>query len=225
MALYLGNSEKLKANFNNAASRLVIPTLPLVPNGYTELDYIETTGTQYIDTGFVPNQDTRVVCEFRVVTITNLGGIYGARSSVANNDFSLRTSYTSAAGNRWQPCYNNEYGTFTDVPVDTTQWHIADQNKNTFYFDGVLRPTFTYAKFTAPRPVTIGAIKNNSSINYSKCRFRTFRIYDNGVTVRYFIPCKNPDGEVGMYDTVNDVFYSNAGTGEFLYGELSSGNK
>jgi hypothetical protein len=31
-----------------------------LPEGYTQLDYIESTGTQYIDTGFKPNQDTKI---------------------------------------------------------------------------------------------------------------------------------------------------------------------
>ena len=35
-----------------------------LPEGYTELKYIETTGTQHIDTGIIPNQDTRIICEF-----------------------------------------------------------------------------------------------------------------------------------------------------------------
>ena len=194
----------------------------LLPAGYRELDYIETTGEQFVDTGFVPNQDTRIVCEFMLAKIVNLGGIYGARESVVKNDFALRTSYTSAVGNRWQPCYNNEYGTFTDVPVDTTLWHVADHNKNTFYFDGVLRSTCTYAQFTAPRPVTIGAVKNNSSINYSNSRFRYFKIYDNGVLVRDLLPCVDAGGEIGMYDVLNAKFYGNAGDGEFVVGEKST---
>ena len=30
-------------------------------NAYRDVDYIESTGTQYIDTGVIPNQNTRVV--------------------------------------------------------------------------------------------------------------------------------------------------------------------
>lgn len=197
----------------------VIWNRSLLPVGYTQLDYIGTTGEQYIDTGFIPNQDTRIVCEFMLTEIVNLGGIYGARRTVAGDDFSMRTSYTAAAGNRWQPCYNDEYLTFTDVPVDTKLWHIADQNKNVFSFDGVVKTTGTYAEFTAPRPVTIGAIRNNTSVNYSNCRFRRFKIYDDGVLVRDLIPCKSPDNEIGMYDTLNAVFYGNAGTGVFVSGD------
>ena len=35
-----------------------------LPEGYTELDYIESTGAQYINTGFKPNQNSRIVAEY-----------------------------------------------------------------------------------------------------------------------------------------------------------------
>ena len=181
------------------------------------IPYIETTGEQFIDTGFVPNQDTRIVCEFMLAKIVNLGVVYGARESVAKNDFSFRTSYVTGPGHRWQPIYGNSFGTFTDFQADTTQWHLVDHNKNTFYFDGVLRSTCAYADFTAPYSMTIGAVNNNNSIaNYSKIRIRSFKIYDNGILVRDMRPCVNANGEIGMYDVLNDQFYGNAGTGTFI---------
>ena len=185
-----------------------------LPEGYTRLGYIESTGNSYIDTGFCPTSDTRVVCEFmHTSTLSTVNSIYGGRRSIEKDNFSFRVS-----ANRWQPCYNNEYGTFTDVPVDK-EWHTADQNKNNFCLDGVLRNTCTYAEFTSPVPLTIGSIKGNAGMYDGYARFRYFRIYDNGVLVRDFIPCKNADGEIGMYDTLNAVFYGNAGSGEFVAGE------
>ena len=35
-----------------------------LPNGYTKLEYIESTGTQYISTGITPTENTKVVIEF-----------------------------------------------------------------------------------------------------------------------------------------------------------------
>ena len=37
----------------------------ILPDGYTQLKYIESTGTQYINTGFKPNQDARVVANLK----------------------------------------------------------------------------------------------------------------------------------------------------------------
>jgi len=45
------------------------------------------------------------------------------------------------------------------------------------------------------------------------------KLYDNGTLVRDFVPCyRKADGEIGLYDAVNDVFYTNQGTGTFAKG-------
>ena len=180
-----------------------------LPEGYTLLDYIETTGTQYINTGFIPNQDSRIICEFMVL---GGSGIYGARTTTAADNFAFRTANTE-----WQTCYGAKlYG--LDIDFDTVNWHIAEQNRNKFYLDGVLRKTCTYAEFTAPTSIILGGINASNAVYYGKGRYRACQIYDNGVLVRDLIPCKDAAGNVGMYDTVNAVFYGNAGTGAFEYG-------
>ena len=52
---------------------------------------------------------------------------------------------------------------------------------------------------------------------YFKCW--NIKMYDNGELIRNLIPCySKSDKVVGMYDIVNDVFYTNAGTGAFIVG-------
>ena len=52
---------------------------------------------------------------------------------------------------------------------------------------------------------------------YGKCWY--LKIYDhNKVLLRDLVPCKNSNNIVGMYDIVNDVFYTNAGTDNFIGG-------
>lgn len=179
-----------------------------LPSGYTRLDYIETTGTQWIDTGFIPNQDSRVVCEF-----VRLGGdgIWGTRYSTASRNFNMR-----GISGYFQAGYNATLKS-TLVPQDT-KWHTVDQNKNICSMDGVVVVEFEYANFTAPRSIAIGGINANNKFYYGEGRYRDCQIYNNGTLVRDFIPCKNPSGEVGMYDTVNAKFYGNAGTGEIVAG-------
>lgn len=179
-----------------------------LPSGYTRLDYIEVTGTQYIDTGFIPDQDTRIVCEFM---FKGGVGVYGARRTVSTKNFSMRV-----IGSAWQMGYGDGVTTGT-ITSDTTNWHVADQNKNVLYIDGELAAEREYVEFTPNYPIAIGAIKAGS-MYYGEGRYRACQIYDNGVLVRDFIPCQNPDGEAGMYDLLNAVFYGNAGTGELVAG-------
>lgn len=182
-------------------------TINVLPTGYTQLDYIETTGTQYIDTGFIPNQDSRIVCEFMYLGGT---GIYGARTSTAGENFALRV-----INNKWQPGYHKVHS--SSIASDDN-WHTADQDKNVFSIDGEVAIECAEAEFVSPQSIILGGINAKNAVYYGLGRYRTCQIYDNGVMVRDLIPCKNADGEIGMYDMLNAVFYGNAGTGTFVAG-------
>lgn len=192
-----------------------------LPSGYTWLDYIETTGTQYIDTGIIPNQNTWFECEFMYL---GGSGIYGARTSTASNNFNLR-SITINNLNQWQPGYGNKLMS-TAVATDN-EWHIAkhwqrvvDGNTTmSFFLDDVAIMDFENQTFTAPKSIILGGINASNKVYYGLGRYRACRIYDEfHFLVRDFIPCKDPNGNIGMYDTVNAKFYGNAGTGEFVAG-------
>ena len=61
---------------------------------------------------------------------------------------------------------------------------------------------------------------NTEGVNeLGNARIYSLKFYDGSVIVRNFVPCYSiSDGEAGLYDTVNGVFYSNQGTGEFIKG-------
>ena len=181
-----------------------------LPAGYKRLDYIETNGTQYIDTGFTPNQDSRIVCE-----IMWMGGMngFGARSTVASRNFSARV-----INDYWQLGYGSDGGVVTGTIKAERDWTTVEINKNSLYVGGEFSVSREYdADFTAPYPIALGAIRAGS-LYYGDGRYRACQIYDNGVLVRDFIPCQSPDGKAGMYDTLNAKFYGNAGTGEIIAG-------
>lgn len=188
-----------------------------LPSGYKKLDYIETTGTQFIDTGVILDQDSRIVTTLQLTASVSGQNLYGARYRVVNRDFSARTQ-----SSRWQAQYGGEYGTVSQeefphkYPSDN-EIHVIDHGAS-FYLDGEFIKTYEPATFSTPNTCTVGAINASNGRLYCKCRFYTFMIYDNGVLMRDYVPCKDPGGNIGMYDTVNAVFYGNAGTGEFMAG-------
>lgn len=181
---------------------------------YRELDYIETAGTQYIDTGFFPNQDSRAVLELMYIKTSD--GAYGSRNTTSIDGFCMRVN-----SERWQPQYNDNMRTISN-PVPDNEWHTIDHNKNVWSLDGSALWTATYAEFTTPHTFILGGIMANKSgvktLYQGYCRYRSCQIYDSDVLVRDLIPCRWHDGRVGMYDKLNDVFYGNAGTGEFTAG-------
>ena len=44
------------------------------------------------------------------------------------------------------------------------------------------------------------------------------KIWNNGALERDFIPCKDPNGVVCLYDKVEGKYYYNQGTGDFTAG-------
>ena len=97
-------------------------------------------------------------------------------------------------------------------------------DKNNLYVDGVLKNTWTYASFTTNYNALLFARKVNSNgaiQERSKMRLYNCKIWDNGTLIRNFIPCyRISDNELGLYDLVNNVFYTNQGTGTFIKGNI-----
>ena len=56
-------------------------TVPNLPDGYTELEYIQSSGTQYIDTGFKHNQNTRVVMKVQMLSASGNAWVFEGRIS------------------------------------------------------------------------------------------------------------------------------------------------
>lgn len=219
-----GNTSKNIIYNNQEVARLIYNNVLVwqkqrLPQGYQEVEYIETTGTQYIDTGFIANQDTRFVLKIKYIAGNFIFGSDGD-STGRLNAVGLNKS-TSRDTFRWH--YDSQklkdngdfvYGTIYDIDI----------NKNIMYLDGELIATFNYVNFSTPSSVVISGINRDNTVNMasygSSIAIYKFQIYDNGTLIRDFIPCyRYSDGEIGLYDVINDVFYTNQGEGTFVKGK------
>ena len=91
-----------------------------------------------------------------------------------------------------------------------------DMNANVCSLDGEVLHTFDAVTFTCPYTMRLGAVYGAGKYYWGSVRIYSCQIYDDGVLVRDLVPCINADGQIGMWDKVNGVFYGNAGTGEFI---------
>ena len=94
--------------------------------------------------------------------------------------------------------------------------------KNNLYVDDTLKYQATFLPtFSCIDTAYIFARNNQGTTDrYSHIKLYLCEIYDNGTLIRDFVPCyRKADNAIGLYDTVNDVFYTNAGTGTFLKGD------
>lgn len=206
--------------YGNAGTGVFFGGSPKVdlPEGYTQLEYIESSGSQRIDTGFQPNQNSRVLIDAEILS-KNSGTDHHIGSVFSNSHYwtlRLRADRTGYAAR-----YDGRALTNISHTGAVFARHWFDQNKNKVQVDGGTVTTFTAATWsaTANLPIFCYTGSGTSFTGYISMRLRAHQIYDGDTLVRNFIPCKNAAGSVGLYDTVGAEFYANAGTGSFTAGE------
>ena len=190
-----------------------------VPIGYTEVEYIENTSTAYINTGFKPNQDTRIVAEMQTVTSTSYGRFLGAGSYNRTN--AIQFDYETGSNGTLHVSWGTVAGwtTYSSCVGDYNK-HTYDWNKNEFYRDNTLIGSVTYGNFQCTDYLAIfGNILNGTGENFMYGKMYSFQMYDNGTLIRDLVPCKmDSDNKYGAYDIVNNVFYTSPNGVNFIGG-------
>lgn len=169
-----------------------------------ELDFLESSGTQYINTGFKPNQNTRVKILF---SYSSGGYVFGSEKAWKSASYDLHSSLCA---------YNNESYSFGALTANLI--YFADFNKNNFKLQTGTTKTFTSATFSSGLNLYLFGGNRGGSLNEAmKGKIYACKIYDNYTLVRDFIPVLDNDGTPSLYDKVNKQFYYNQGSGTFTY--------
>lgn len=182
---------------------------------YEELDYIESNGSQYIDTEYFPNSETRVILD--IESDTNIGEthVFGSRTSTGSSDYYLMLI---DSGLRWRSDYYNSKQTLASAPR-SGKIHI-DKNKNVTTINNTYTVRSTYTSFHNNKyPLYIFAVNTgNSPSTFLKAKLLSCKIYDGNDLVRDYVPAKSPNGDVGLYDKIYKKFYSDSNNGNFIAG-------
>ena len=184
-----------------------------LPAGYTELEYIESTGTQWIDTGFVSSREAKFGIKFRDTLFQTDKGFFGSSSWVNSLTFYIKSGIPDI-----RYCLNN-----TAFSLDTTDaTHSGELICSSAGVVGTLDgqevsfPQITDSNSGSGNIYLFSGGRNRGGL---KAKIDWFKIWDSsGTLVRNFVPAKNASGVVGMYDTVEGRFYENQGTGTFAAG-------
>lgn len=194
-----------------------------LPSTYQKVEYLESTGTQYIDTNYFINPKTKIECEFQFTDSTKKQQrIFGGIDS-NNTRLDCYVKDSLQLGWNW-----TEQDNQTNLNVNTNA--TIDTNKHKIIIDGLnktVKLDDVYSSNiagnltkTSTVPLSIMAYIGSKAVNFAYLKLYSFKIYDNNVLVRDFVACyRKSDNVKGLYDLVNDVFYENSGTGTFSIGE------
>lgn len=189
-----------------------------LPTGFQEVEYLQSTGEQWIDSGIAPSLDVGIDCNVQVTQFksgavlcgTGVSGIESSIYLIQNNVSQL--TYYDASG---------------EVISDLLPHHIIFNNSNKqLVVDGVIKKTFSATSFYGGSVPNIFVCTNGQSnvIRSStwQGKIYSFKIFNNKneTVLREFVPCyRTADKIAGFYDLVSSEFYSNLGTQPFIVGE------
>lgn len=187
------------------------------PQDYDILDYIESNGSQSLDTGFKPNSNTRVVVDYNLTSLTGQWmGILSARGVNYVNPFAYWSNENGG--------YRSDYSVIDGINFGSqnTNRHTVDKNKNLLIQDGVQLVNHPAATFSCNFNLHLfSGFTGGTLEHYAHMRLYSCKIYDDGSMVRDYIPCKQKStGLYGLFDKVNREFYSSCTNTGFIGGSI-----
>ena len=175
-----------------------------------EVEYIESTGSQYIDTGYIANSNTKVEITLQDQDINFYENYFGgSKFRFLRNSTNVNTYIV-----------NPEYGR-NSINVDFTSkitltysnLGVWDNNKN-IYANSLSMSTDT------KQMLIFASYNGNNFDRYGNFMLYRFKIFEGEKLVRDFVPCRLNYTRYGLYDKVEGKFYGNLGTGEFTGGPV-----
>lgn len=178
-----------------------------------ELEYIESTGMQYIDTGIKPNQNTKAVVDVQFAEFPAAhSAVFGANDTT----------------NAWWAYYRYSDYLYRASAGGTTQKSIDCTDPTVRTKITLQKGAFTVDDQTVTIPETdynidlnayLFALNKADAVDYpSTCKIYSCKIYDNDVLVRDYVPCRLASGVICLYDRVSGEYFYNKGVGKFIAG-------
>ena len=197
----------------------------LIDNDYLELEYISSTGTQYIDTGIVPSENFEYYIKYRddaasgsnyvmASRANNSAAIYqAAAGAVASQNVSIARHTTTTPNNYREIGLIYEMSaTYNSLGTGVSSIKCLDKGDE---FTG------TQSDSSAGATANLIVFGYRSVQRHSGMSLYKLKLYNDGELTRDFVPVqKLSTGKIGLYDKVTKEFYRNLGTGEFLAGPL-----
>jgi len=198
--------------------------VPDIQDTYQNLEYIENNGNQFIDTGVIPNSNTSIDIVYKALNYSTSQYILGARregngtidyainGSQSRSDWDIRFNGVATYTNSEALRNDHKYQSTVLMRNGGATWTLTDLDES-------------ITKTIEINNITVNAITNlylfgyNSSNVHSNLRIYSCKIYDGQNLIRDFIPCcRESDNTVGMYDLINDIFYSSKSRNNFIAG-------
>ena len=205
--------------------RIVLEDSEQLPEGYTAVEYIQTSGSQRIDTGVKSSASVGMSADFCFVdtrTNQNLAQAYDGSGKYYQLTVLMISSWGSPDGSVWFLYgYLNTNQYFKKADTDRHVYRFNADGQYAVEMDGI-----QYAKAN-PSQTTFPAdarnlwlfVRNSPTIDGgARMKLYSCAIYDGGRKIRDFKPCLDADGVPCLYDLISKTAFYNQGSGSFTWG-------
>lgn len=194
-----------------------------LPEGYTAVEYIQTSGSQRIDTGVKSSASIGMSADFCLVDasiIQNLTTVYDPYKNYQLMVLAV-SSYGSPDGAVWFVCGYGAIQYFKKADTDRHVYHFNADGQYTVEMDGIQYKKADPSQTTFPADtLNLYLFVRNASFfdGYARMKLYSCAMYDGGRKIRDFKPCLDADGVPCLYDLISKTAFYNKGTGSFTWG-------
>ena len=202
-----------------------------IPSNVTFVEYLESSGTQYINTGIYATQDIdAIVTGDRQSGSSNTGCMLGVRTGSwsamatalyfgSHNDYSSGISVIKTN--------SSNVGSFDNVSgVSTRRTRTINDNSGYYTYLSTIDESPSYAKlyhqsgeWRSNMPLCMFAYYSGTTLNTSSStRVIRVTILDKNIPIADYLPCLDGNGVACMWDNISEEYVYNDGTGDFAYG-------
>jgi len=193
-----------------------------LPSSYTAVDYLQSTGTQWIEMGVTPNQNTKAVLKIKINVFTSKGAsLIGSRTNI-NSDDQFTTYLDDYGGTRFLFRMDGQPKTTSWTGLTTNKIYIVTLSGTEMKAEledgtAVFSKTFSVPDFTSTLTMALFRSKGVSG-DYFRGRIYSCKHYSGDELIQDFQPCLDTNGMPCMFDFVSRKPFYNVGTGSFAWG-------
>lgn len=197
-----------------------------VPEGYTQVSYLQSSGSQYINTGVVPNDVTAIDIVFELLaTPAQWSCLFGSQGNYSTGANTLAATWTNSRFNfRWGSG-SNQIGASSATALNT-KYHYYGTDEVKFYVDDALQGSTSKGATNSDLNLYLfcNNIRGQGARQHVQAKIYSCTIYGaNNTVLRHFVPALNGSNIAGMWETVTETFFTNSGSGTFSTGAAFQG--
>ena len=178
---------------------------------YTPIEYIQSTGTQYIDTVYYANDKTKVEISFSNLS-TSACYPFGARDDTwLGKEYSVTIDTAYVFQYKGVAVYTQKKPTEKDIIIT----EIPNITVNDEQFSETVPDSYICEKSM----YIFSLNKYGTAYKFSEMQLYYMKIWDDGTLVFDLIPVLDENNVACLYNKVTGTYLYNAGTGDFVAGD------